>query len=62
MTACDDKDLELVYKVTAKRVPDRMIEYFLDHPDEARDKLEILCRKHQMVKKFEFKEFQRDNR
>lgn len=62
MTVCDDKDRELVYKVTAKRVPDRLIEYYLEHPEEARDKLEILCRRHQTIKQFEFRAFQRDNK
>jgi hypothetical protein len=59
---CDDKDLEIVYKHNAKTVPDRLLEYYMNHPEEARDKLEILCRKHQTVKKFQFREFQRDNR
>jgi hypothetical protein len=62
MTACDDKDLELVYKTTAKTVPDRLLKYYATHPEEAREKLEVLCRRHQMVKKFEFREFQRENR
>jgi len=62
MTACDDKDLELVYKTTANRVPDKMLKYFVNHPEEAREKLEILCRKHQMVRKFEFREFRRENK
>jgi hypothetical protein len=62
MTACDDKDLEIVYKTTSKTVPLSMLKYFVDHPEEAKEKLEVLCRKHQTVKKFEFRQFQRENR
>lgn len=62
MTLCDDSDLEIVYKHNAKTVPLNMLKYFVDHPEEAREKLQILCRKHQTMQKFEFREFQRNNR
>jgi hypothetical protein len=55
-------DLASNADIIDKTVPLKMLKYFVDHPEEAREKLEILCRRHQMVKKFEFREFQRDNR
>jgi hypothetical protein len=54
---CDDTDLEIVFKTTAKTVPNRLLTYYVEHPEEAREKLEVLCRKHQTVKSLNLESF-----
>lgn len=43
---CDESEenLVIVYKGTNKKVPFKEFEYFIDHPDEARRKLIVLCK------------------
>jgi hypothetical protein len=41
---CTSNDLEIVYKDSLKSVPERLYKYFIDHPEEAKEKLVIMCR------------------